>query len=169
MGLIRKRRQRPPHKTRSPALQRCPQHTAIVKKSFIVTPRKPNSARRKVAKVFIKRTKRTVDIYLEGMDYNKLNPHSVVLVRGKGPRDTPAVNYHAIRGKGDFPPLLNRRKGRSKYGVKNMYKPVKKKSYPSLFLAERVARRLYLQYGYSNHGKIFHRRDRKKKDLRVKV
>jgi len=46
----------------------------------------------------------------------------MVLVRGKGPRDLPGVNYHAIRGKGDFPPLLNRRKGRSKYGVKSSKK-----------------------------------------------
>jgi small subunit ribosomal protein S12 len=118
MGLIRKPKQRKPHKTASPALQHCPQKGAIVKKSFITTPRKPNSAKRKVAKVFFRKNRKVVDIYLEGMDFNKLNPHSVVLVRGRGPRDVPGVRYHAIRGQGDFPPLLHRRKGRSKYGAK---------------------------------------------------
>jgi len=118
MGLIRKPKQRLPNKSASPALQKCPQKGATVKKSFITTPRKPNSAKRKVAKVVFRKTRKVVDIYLEGMDYNKLNPHSVVLVRGRGPRDVPGVNYHAIRGKGDFPALLGRRKGRSKYGAK---------------------------------------------------
>jgi small subunit ribosomal protein S12 len=118
MGLIRKLRQRRKFKSRSPALYGNPQQSAIVKKSFITTPRKPNSAKRRTAKVVIRRSRRVVDIYLEGIDFNKLNPHSLVLVRGKGPRDLPGVNYHAIRGKGDFQPLLNRRKGRSKYGAK---------------------------------------------------
>ena len=118
MGLIRKPKQRKPHKIASPALKHCPQKSAIVKKSFITTPRKPNSAKRKVAKVVIRRTRKVVDIYLEGMLFNKLNTHSVVLVRGRGPRDVPGVRYHAIRGQGDFPPLLHRRNGRSKYGAK---------------------------------------------------
>ena len=118
MGLIRKPKQRKPYKFASPALQHCPQKGAIVKKSFITTPRKPNSAKRKVAKVVFRKTRKVVDIYLEGMMFNKLNPHSVVLVRGRGPRDVPGVRYHAIRGQGDFPPLLHRRKGRSKYGAK---------------------------------------------------
>jgi small subunit ribosomal protein S12 len=118
MGLIRKPKIRKPNKSASPALKQCPQKGAIVKKSFITTPRKPNSAKRKVAKVVFRKTRKIVDIYLEGMDFNKLNPHSVVLVRGRGPRDVPGVQYHAIRGKGDFAPLLHRRKGRSKYGAK---------------------------------------------------
>lgn len=116
--MLRQIKQRRPFKSPSPALKGCPQKAAIVKKSFITTPRKPNSAKRKVAKVVFKKTRKVVDIYLEGMEFNRLNPHSVVLVRGRGPRDTPGVNYHAIRGKGDFPPLLHRRKGRSKYGAK---------------------------------------------------
>ena len=124
MGLIRKLKQRRPYKSRSPALYGNPQQSGIVKKSFITTPRKPNSAKRRIAKVILRRTRRIVDIYLEGIDFNKLNPHSLVLVRGKGPRDLPGVNYHAIRGKGDFPPLSNRRKGRSKYGAKRPIVPV---------------------------------------------
>ena len=118
MGLLRKPRQRRAQKSHSPALQKCPQKGAIVKKSFIATPRKPNSAKRKVAKVVFRKTRRVVDIYLKGMDFNRLNAHSVVLVCGRGPRDVPGVRYHAIRGKGDFLPLSNRRKGRSKYGAK---------------------------------------------------
>jgi len=78
-----KPRQRKPNKSKSPALHGCPQQRAIVKKSFITTPRKPNSAKRKVAKVAICRTRKVVDIYLEGMEFNRLNPHSVVLVRAR--------------------------------------------------------------------------------------
>ena len=162
MGLIRSPRQRRPFKSPSPALQSCPQQSAIVKKSFITTPRKPNSAKRKVAKVVICRTRKVVDIYLEGMEFNRLNPHSVVLVRGRGPRDTPGVNYHAIRGKGDFPPLLNRRKGRSKYGArklkvaeKSVNKDKKEQSTTRISLVEKVARYRFLMYGYK-----MNRRDR---------
>jgi small subunit ribosomal protein S12 len=134
--MLRQLRQRRPNKSHSPALQKCPQKGAIVKKSFITTPRKPNSAKRKVAKVVFRRTRKVVDIYLEGMDFNRLNPHSVVLVRGRGPRDVPGVNYHAIRGKGDFPALMHRRKGRSKYGAKQVKKPDDKKKHETFLLKE---------------------------------
>ena len=154
MGLVRNPRQRSPFKPHSPALQHCPQLRAIVKKSFITTPRKPNSAKRKVCKVVICRTRQLVDIYLEGENFNRLNPHSVVLVRGRGPRDTPGVNYHAIRGKGDFPALLNRRQRRSKYGAKQPKKPVKWPSVPFLLLREKIERRRYLTYGFTKHGRI---------------
>ena len=152
MGLIRKPKQRKPYKFASPALQHCPQKGAIVKKSFITTPRKPNSAKRKVAKVVFRKTRKVVDIYLEGMMFNKLNPHSVVLVRGRGPRDVPGVRYHAIRGQGDFPPLLHRRKGRSKYGAKQPKKvEEKKKSIEGpLFKDEREAKYRFLWYNF--HG-----------------
>ena len=149
MGLLRNPRHRRPFKSPAPALKGCPQHRAIVKKSFITTPRKPNSAKRRTAKVRIPRTKRTVDIYLEGMDFNKLNPHSVVLVRGRGPRDLPGVNYHAIRGKGDFPPLLNRRKGRSKYAAKQLKKRVPWHFEKYLLKSEKVAKYRRLNYGYA--------------------
>ena len=151
MGLIHSPRQRRPHKSRSPALQCCPQQSAIVKKSFITTPRKPNSAKRKVAKVVIRRTRKVIDIYLEGMSHNKLNPHSVVLVRGRGPRDTPGVNYHAIRGKGDFPPLSNRRKGRSKYGAKKLKKVEEKRDIAKVALPY-SAKRKFLMYGFTLHS-----------------
>jgi hypothetical protein len=60
----------------------------------------------------------------------------VVLVRGRGPRDVPGVNYHAIRGKGDFPALMHRRKGRSKYGAKQVKKPDDKKKHETYLLKE---------------------------------
>lgn len=158
IGLIHKIKQRRAKKSKAPALKFCPQHRGIVKKSFIVTPRKPNSAKRKVAKVLICRTRRVVDIYLEGILLNRLNPHSVVLVRGRGPRDLPGVNYHAIRGKGDFPPLLNRRKGRSKYGARKLKVAEKTTSKNnvkalSVSLEEKQARYRFLMYGYKPHSR----------------
>ena len=63
------------------------------------------------------------------------------------------MNYHAIRGKFDFPPLLQRRKGRSKYGAKNLKKAEKKSTLPDISLAEKVERYRYLRYGYSLHGR----------------
>lgn len=150
MSLIRKPKQRAMNKSHSPALKKCPQKGAIVKKSFITTPRKPNSAKRKVAKVVIRRTRRLVDIYLEGMDFNRLNPHSVVLVRGRGPRDVPGVRYHAIRGKGDFPALLNRRNGRSKYGAKRPKLPEKKTTSENLYIfkEDKEAKYRFLRYPF---------------------
>lgn len=118
-NFVKNPRQRRPHKSKAPALKRCPQRRAIIIKSFETTPRKPNSAKRRVAKVILS-TRIRVNIYLEGIGSNKLPPHSVVLVRGRGPRDLPGVRYHAIRGVKDFSALTNieRKKGRSKYGVK---------------------------------------------------
>ena len=148
--MLRQIRQRRPNKSHSPALQKCPQKGAIVKKSFITTPRKPNSAKRKVAKVVFKKTRKVVDIYLEGMDFNRLNPHSVVLVRGRGPRDVPGVNYHAIRGKGDFPALMNRRKGRSKYGAKQPKKADEKnkKTEENLLKKQKELKYKFLWYSF---------------------
>jgi len=159
-GLPRKPRQRRPMKPHSPALKHCPQLRAIVKKSFITTPRKPNSAKRATAKVVICRTRKLVDIYLEGESFNRLNPHSVVLVRGRGPRDLPGVNYHAIRGKGDFPPLLNRRKCRSKYGAKRP-SHFKREKWEQLFVLtkkEKLARRRYLCHNFNMNGRMPRRR-----------
>lgn len=116
-SFVKHPRQRRPHKSKAPVLHLCPQRRAVVIKSFETTPRKPNSAKRRVAKVFVS-TKRRTNIYLEGIGINRLSPHSVVLVRGHGPRDLPGVRYHAIRGVKDFPALTTRKKGRSKYGVK---------------------------------------------------
>ena len=161
IGIIHKPKQRRPHKSRSPAIRFCPQHRGIVKKSFIVTPRKPNSAKRKVAKVLVVRTQRVVDIYLEGIYLNKLNPHSVVLVRGRGPRDLPGVNYHAIRGKGDFPPLLNIKRGRSKYGAKRLKHPDEKPLVQFDIIYDRYHRETryrYLRHGYTYQDRPSRRR-----------
>jgi small subunit ribosomal protein S12 len=117
IGLVRKPKQRRIHKSKAPALRRCPQKKAIVIKSFETTPRKPNSAKRRVAKVRLS-TRKKLNVYLEGIGTNKLSPHSVILVRGRGPRDLPGVRYHAIRGLLDFSALVARCKGRSKYGAK---------------------------------------------------
>ena len=92
IGVITWIKQRGPHKSRAPSLEKCPQKRAIVIKS-----RKPNSARRRVAKVhfcnsWIK------NVYLEGIGFNKLPAHSVILVWSRGLRDLPGVRYHAIRG-----------------------------------------------------------------------
>lgn len=127
-NLVKYPKQRRKHKSKAPALKNCPQKRAVVIKSFEVTPRKPNSARRRVAKVCLSNHART-NVYLEGIGTNKLQPHSVVLVRGRGPRDLPGVRYHAIRGVKDFPALTNRTKGRSKYGIKRQKpdQPVAKK------------------------------------------
>jgi small subunit ribosomal protein S12 len=117
-SFVKYPRKRACYKSKAPALQGCPQKRAVVIKSFETTPRKPNSAKRRVAKVFLSNLKR-INVYLEGMGLNKLQPHSVVLVRGRGPRDLPGVRYHAIRGVKDFVPLTSvRTKARSKYGVK---------------------------------------------------
>jgi hypothetical protein len=109
-----------------------------------------------------RRTGQIVDIYLEGMDFNKLNPHSVVLVRGRGPRDVPGVSYHAIRGKGDFPPLLNRRKGRSKYGAKRPKIPQATNSKNNVILTKENKRYFYRflawkQSVFKNHVKVSNR------------
>ena len=130
------------NKSKAPALRFCPQKRAVVIKSFQTTPRKPNSAQRRVAKVclsnFIK-----VNVYLEGMGTNKLQPHSVVLVRGRGPRDLPGVRYHAIRGVKDFLALTIRTKGRSKYGIKK----------PKYLLNKNTRILRFLQYGVEKNKK----------------
>ena len=114
---VRHRRYRKPLKPRSPALEHNPQKKGVVVRSFETTPRKPNSARRKTAKVRLCNSRR-IHVYFEGLGFNKLQPHSVVLIRGLGPRDLPGVRYHAIRGQFDLVALPFYRRARSKYGVK---------------------------------------------------
>lgn len=150
---IKHPRLRLPHKSRSPALEHCPHKRAVVIKSFDTAPRKPNSAKRKTAKVRLS-NRRYIRVYFEGMGFNRLQPHSVVLVRGRGPRDLPGVRYHAIRGKFDLAPLLNYRRARSKYGVKltETEKQARKVKVPLTDFkweerpAVRIARRRYLVY-----------------------
>jgi small subunit ribosomal protein S12 len=84
---------------------------------FEMTPRKPNSALRKVARVFLSNRKR-INAYIPGMAFNSLQKHSVVLVRGGRVKDLPGMKYTIIRGKFDLVPLLLRENARSKYGGK---------------------------------------------------
>jgi len=102
-------------KVRRADLQRSPQKRGTCLKVFITTPRKPNSALRKVARVVLTNSRR-VTAYIPGISHN-LQKHSVVLVRGGRVKDLPGVRYTIIRGKCDLHRLVNRRKGRSKYGM----------------------------------------------------
>ena len=108
----------------APALKQCPQVKGVVKRPRIVTPRKPNSARRPVAKVILSNGKR-VTSHLPGVGHN-IRPHSSVLVRGGGARDLPGVGYTCIRGVYDFAGLTGKRRRRSIYGVKRPNDKIKK-------------------------------------------
>lgn len=101
--------------TRRRDLQLCPQKKGTCLKVFNTTPRKPNSALRKVARVLLSNYQR-VTAYIPGMSHN-LQKHSVVLVRGGRVKDLPGVRYTIVRGKYDLQRLVNRRKRRSKYGT----------------------------------------------------
>lgn len=108
----------------SPALKSCPQLRGVVKRPRIVTPRKPNSARRPVAKVVLTNKKR-VTSHLPGVGHN-IRPHSAVLIRGGGARDLPGVGYSCIRGVLDFSSLPHKKRKRSLFGVKKPIIGVKK-------------------------------------------
>lgn len=114
--LIRFQRQKLKKKTKSPALKLCPQKRAICTRVYTTTPKKPNSALRKVARVRLS-SGVEVTAYIPGMGHN-LQEHSVVLIRGGRVKDLPGVRYHIIRGCLDSSGVKNRKKGRSKYGVK---------------------------------------------------
>lgn len=103
-------------RTKSPALKSCPQRRGVCTKVYTTTPKKPNSAVRKVARI---RLSTGVDItaYIPGIGHN-LQPHSVVLVRGGRVKDLPGVRYHIVRGTLDTAAVKQRSNGRSKYGVK---------------------------------------------------
>lgn len=108
------------HHSRTPALKKCPQAKGAVKRPRIVTPRKPNSARRPVAKVLLNNKKR-VTAHIPGIGHN-IRSHSSVLVRGGGARDLPGVRYTCIRGVYDFIGLINKKRRRSIYGAKQTVK-----------------------------------------------
>ena len=103
-------------KTKSPALQSCPQRRGICTRVYTTTPKKPNSALRKVARVRLT-TGIEVTAYIPGIGHN-LQEHSVVLVRGGRVKDLPGVRYHIVRGSLDTAGVKGRLQGRSKYGVK---------------------------------------------------
>ncbi len=114
--LIRARRRSVERKSKSPALVRCPQRRGVCTRVYTQTPKKPNSALRKVARVRLT-TGLEVTSYIGGMGHN-LQEHSVVLVRGGRVKDLPGVRYHIVRGKLETQGVAERRKGRSKYGAK---------------------------------------------------
>ena len=114
--LVRSARKNIIKKTKSPALQSCPQRRGVCTRVYTMTPKKPNSALRKVARV---RLSSGIEItaYIPGIGHN-LQEHSVVLVRGGRVKDLPGVRYHIVRGTLDTSGVKDRLQGRSKYGVK---------------------------------------------------
>lgn len=114
--LVRKGRKKVKEKSRSPALEGCPQRRGVCLQVRTMTPKKPNSALRKVARVRLTNG-REVLAYIPGIDHN-LQEHSIVLVRGGRVKDLPNVRYHIIRGTLDCAGVEGRRQGRSKYGAK---------------------------------------------------
>lgn len=114
--LVRNGRQEIKNKTKSPALIRCPQKRGVCVRVYTTTPKKPNSALRKVARVRLM-SGLEVTAYIPGMGHN-LQEHSIVLIRGGRVKDLPGVRYHIIRGTLDSMGVADRRRGRSKYGAK---------------------------------------------------
>jgi small subunit ribosomal protein S12 len=114
--LVRKGRKKPIRKSKSVVLERCPQKRGVCTLVRTMTPKKPNSALRKVARVRLSNGKE-VTVYIPGVDHN-LQEHSVVLVRGGRVRDLPGVRYHVVRGTLDSLGVDGRKQSRSKYGAK---------------------------------------------------
>lgn len=114
--LIKKERQKIQDKTKSPALTSCPQRRGVCTRVYTTTPKKPNSAMRKVARVRLTNGFE-VTSYIPGIGHN-LQEHSVVLIRGGRVKDLPGVRYHIIRGTLDTQGVANRTQSRSKYGTK---------------------------------------------------
>ena len=114
--LIRRGRKLGRTKSKSPALSKCPQRRGVCTRVWTVTPKKPNSALRKVARVRLT-TGIEVTAYIPGVGHN-LQEHSIVLVRGGRVKDLPGVRYHVVRGPLDAAGVADRGHGRSKYGAK---------------------------------------------------
>ncbi|MBU0680041.1 MAG: 30S ribosomal protein S12 [Proteobacteria bacterium] len=114
--LVRQGRKKSVKRTTTPALQACPQRRGVCTRVYTTTPKKPNSALRKVARV---RLTNGIEVtsYIPGIGHN-LQEHSVVLIRGGRVKDLPGVRYHVIRGTLDTLGVSDRRQGRSKYGAK---------------------------------------------------
>jgi small subunit ribosomal protein S12 len=114
--LVRKPRTRATKKTNVPAMQACPQKRGVCTRVYTTTPKKPNSALRKVAKVRLTNGFEVIT-YIGGEGHN-LQEHSVVLIRGGRVKDLPGVRYHTVRGALDTAGVNDRRQSRSKYGAK---------------------------------------------------
>jgi small subunit ribosomal protein S12 len=124
--LIRTGRDKQKNKTSAPALQSCPQKRGVCVRVYTTTPKKPNSALRKIARVRLTNSME-VTSYIPGEGHN-LQEHSLVLIRGGRVKDLPGVRYHIIRGTLDASGVANRKRGRSKYGTKkNVKAPAGKK------------------------------------------
>ena len=115
--LIRTERKTLKTKTKSPALRGCPERRGVCTRVYTSTPKKPNSALRKVARVRLTNGME-VTAYIPGEGHN-LQEHSVVLIRGGKVRDLPGVRYHVVRGVLDTGGVQDRKRGRSKYGTRN--------------------------------------------------
>lgn len=114
--LVRKGRRLVKAKTKSPALKSCPQKRGVCLRVYTTTPKKPNSALRKVARVRLTNGME-VTTYIPGVGHN-LQEHSIVLVRGGRVKDLPGVRYHIVRGSLDAVGVADRKQSRSKYGAK---------------------------------------------------
>ena len=114
--LVRKSRKKLVKKSKTPAMQQCPQKRGVCTRVYTTTPKKPNSALRKVARV---RLTNGIEVtsYIPGVGHN-LQEHSVVLIRGGRVKDLPGVRYHIVRGTLDTLGVEDRKQGRSKYGAK---------------------------------------------------
>ena len=114
--LVRMGREAVPKKSKTPAMEACPQKRGVCIRVYTTTPKKPNSALRKVARVRLTNGLE-VTSYIPGVGHN-LQEHSIVLIRGGRVKDLPGVRYHVIRGALDTAGVANRKQGRSKYGAK---------------------------------------------------
>lgn len=115
--LVRKGRVSIISKSKAPALDACPQKRGVCTRVYTTTPKKPNSALRKVARVRLTKTNIEVTAYIPGEGHN-LQEHSIVMIRGGRIKDLPGVRYHIIRGTLDTSGVADRKKSRSKYGTK---------------------------------------------------
>ena len=114
--LVRNRRKKLTNRSNTPALQSCPQKRGVCVRVYTTTPKKPNSALRKVAKIRLTNGFEVIG-YIPGEGHN-LQEHSVVLIRGGRVKDLPGVRYHILRGVLDTQGVKNRKQSRSKYGAK---------------------------------------------------
>lgn len=114
--LVRKGRKKVQSKKAAPALESCPQKRGVCVRVYTVTPKKPNSALRKVARVRLT-TGKEVTAYIPGIGHN-LQEHSIILLRGGRVKDLPGVRYHVVRGTLDTVGVQDRKQSRSKYGTK---------------------------------------------------
>ncbi len=114
--LVRRGRKKVTYKSKAPAMDRCPQKRGVCTRVYTTTPKKPNSALRKVARVRLTNGME-VTAYIPGEGHN-LQEHSLVMIRGGRVKDLPGVRYHIIRGILDTAGVADRKQGRSKYGAK---------------------------------------------------